>query len=85
MNEEGDFILDEEYNSIYVPPDFEIPPGFVLIPENVEYLCKRNKYKCARIVQGFDVAGSHVVPNNIGFLVEAQYQEKIEKMFKERQ
>lgn len=58
-----------------MPPSFEIPHGYVLVSENVEYLCKRNKFKCARIVQGFDIAAGHVVPNNIGFLIEEKHRE----------
>jgi hypothetical protein len=78
-------VLDEEYNSIYVPPKFDIPSEFVLIPENVDYLCKRNKYRCARVVQGFDVASAHIIPNNIGYLVEVARADEIAKMFREKQ
>ena len=53
-----------------MPPTFTAPKGYILLPYNVDYICKRNKLKSARIVQGFDVAGWHIIPNNIGFLIE---------------
>lgn len=28
----GDFVLDEDYNSIYIPPNFVPPEGMSIIP-----------------------------------------------------
>ena len=77
-------MLDEDYNSIYVPPGFKVPEDFTLIEANVDHICKKLGYFSARIVQGFDVAGMHIVPNNIGYLVKSEHAEEVQRLVIER-
>ena len=77
--------MDEDYNSVYIPPNFEAPEGMCIIEENINYICKKHKFKFARLVQGFSLASFHIVPNNIGYLIYTQDKDEILSLFAERQ
>lgn len=68
-----------------MPKKFEIPEGYCLVKAKCENICKKNGFKYAQIVQGFDVAGMHIVPNNIGYLIKLENQEEVERLVKERE
>lgn len=65
----GHFIADDEYNNIYVPPDFIPPEDLTIINKKISYVCSRAKINHVQLVQGFNRTIGRILPNYIGYLV----------------
>lgn len=70
INEQtGDFIPDDQYNSIYVPPNYQFDPKFSIIPKSIAGICNKHGFRYVRLVQGFTHSIGRILPNYIGYLV----------------
>lgn len=84
-NNTGHFIADDEYNNIYVPPDFVPPEGLTIINKKIGYVCSRAKINHVQLVQGFNRTIGRILPNYIGFLIYKDDEDQIERLQAERQ
>lgn len=85
MDSEGNFILDQEHNSIYVPPELQLPVGTCIVTETVTYICNRHKIRFTKLVQGFTHSvGMRVLPNEIGYLIYEEDRELVLEKYRER-
>ena len=78
--ETGDFIPDDEYNNIYVPPGFQPQQELTIINKKISFVCNKAKIKHVQLVQGFNRTVGRILPNYIGFLVYKKEAEEIERL-----
>ena len=50
---------------MYINAFTKTPPGVMIIPQNVTYVCNKNAFEFARIIQGFKDGR----PNGIGYAI----------------
>lgn len=65
----GNFIPDDQYNSIYIPPEYHFDQQFQIITKNIASICNKHNFRYARIVQGFTHNIGRILPNSIGTLI----------------
>ena len=80
----GNFIPDDLYNSIYVPPDYHFDHKFSVVTKNIGGICNKHGFRNVRLVQGFTHSIGRILPNYIGFLVYREDEERILQLWQER-
>jgi hypothetical protein len=75
--EKGNFIPDDQYNSIYIPPQYTFDERFEVITKSIASICNKHNFRYVRLVQGFTHTIGRILPNYIGFLIYKEDKEAI--------
>lgn len=73
----GNFIPDDQYNSMYVPPEYVFDSRFEVVDKNIAAICNKHHFRHVRLVQGFTHNVGRILPNYIGFLIYKEDKERI--------
>ena len=79
--ETGNFIPDDEFNSIYVPTSFTPPEGMKILDLKISIVCNKAKIRYVKVVQGFSRSMGRILPNQIGYLIYEEDEEQVLRLY----